>query len=97
MSSFTCPFCAEEISSAAVVCKHCGAQTVDGEWSRPGKFIADTFEMRRIARLRRGAVWLVVLVVLGGLGLLVRKGYVDSDKSTKCYIHAVEIGLTPDC
>ncbi len=97
MSTFTCPFCAEDISTAAVVCKHCGAQSINGEWSRPGVFVADAFELRSVARWRRRVFWLAVLVVLVGLGLVVRKGYVDADKSTKCYVDAVKIGSTPDC
>ena len=97
MSTFTCRYCSEEIASAAVVCKHCGAQNIGGEWTRPGVFEAEAFELRRVARWRRRVFWLAVLIVLVGLGLLVRKGYVDSDKATKCLTEAARLGNKPDC
>jgi TM2 domain-containing membrane protein YozV len=35
----TCPFCAEEIQGAAIVCKHCGRDLIPGQSTMPGPVV----------------------------------------------------------
>jgi hypothetical protein len=61
-----CPFCAEEIQEAAILCKHCGRELREASASSTAR--------SRFTPLRIGLLGVAVLVVVAALGVVGRNG-----------------------
>lgn len=57
-----CPFCAEDIQDAAVVCKHCG-RNLTGRWK-------GVIPLQDRSALTPGVRILLILIVAGAIGVV---------------------------
>lgn len=63
----TCPFCAETVKAAAIVCKHCG-RDIEGKVAQPAAAVVAPGQPPE-ARLRKLLIWGVLLIVATALAL----------------------------